>query len=401
MALKNQALTICYVAWNTSSNAGQTGDASNHTLKIVQDGSEANPTNSPSEVDATNLPGVYKLALTSGDMNYNCVVLGGKSSTSNVSIIPLVIVTERGVLPTVAPATSGGFPTVGTSTGQINPDGSGNVTVGGYKSGQDPATLVWAASTRTLSAFGFSVTVGTNSDKTGYSLTTAPPTAAAIATAVWTDTTAGDFTTTSSPGKILVAQLGGAFTSTSSSVYSTASLANAPTGESAPTAAAIATAVWTDLLSSSDFSTASSVGALVKANTAQTGDAYARIGATGSGLTSLAPASTALSTVNWTSTLATNLGTLYTASAAIVGSGTVTSATSASSFTVSLGGATMPSSGNAFVGLFLRFTSGANGSPVTQTQAITSATTSGTTAVLTFTTGFTSTPSNGDTFDLI
>jgi len=44
----------------------------------------------------------------------------------------------------------------------------------------DVATAVWGAATRTLSAFGFSVTVGTNNDKTGYSLATAPPTAAEI-----------------------------------------------------------------------------------------------------------------------------------------------------------------------------------------------------------------------------
>jgi hypothetical protein len=31
---------------------------------------------------------------------------------------------------------------------------SGNVTVGGYASGQDVATLVWSASTRTLTSFG-------------------------------------------------------------------------------------------------------------------------------------------------------------------------------------------------------------------------------------------------------
>ena len=42
----------------------------------------------------------------------------------------------------------------------------------------------------------------------------------------------------------------------------------------------------------------------------QTGDSYARIGATGSSLTSLAPAATALSTANWTNSLATNLTTL-------------------------------------------------------------------------------------------
>jgi hypothetical protein len=54
------------------------------------------------------------------------------------------------------------------------------------------------------------------------------------------------------------------------------------------------------------------VGSLVNngvTDVAQTGDSFARIGATGSGLTSLAPAATALSTVQWTNTLATNLGT--------------------------------------------------------------------------------------------
>lgn len=53
------------------------------------------------------------------------------------------------------------------------------------------------------------------------------PSAAAIATAVLTDV--GDNTTAGSPGKIL-AQLGGTFTTTSSSVFTTPALANAPAG---------------------------------------------------------------------------------------------------------------------------------------------------------------------------
>ena len=73
---------------------------------------------------------------------------------------------------------------------------SGNVTVAGYASGQDPATLVWAASTRTLSGFGFSVTVGTNNDKTGYALAVTPPTAQQI----W-DTLTSATTTAGSVGK--------------------------------------------------------------------------------------------------------------------------------------------------------------------------------------------------------
>jgi len=84
-------------------------------------------------------------------------------------------------------------------------------------------------------------------------------TTTAIATAVLTDT--GDNATAGSPGKIL-AQLGSAFTTTSSSVFSTASLVNAPTGGSAPTAAQIATAVWTDT-TSGDFTTSGSPGKLL------------------------------------------------------------------------------------------------------------------------------------------
>ena len=54
------------------------------------------------------------------------------------------------------------------------------------------------------------------------------------------------------------------------------------------------------------------VGTLITytGNTPQTGDSFARIGATGSGLTSLAPSSTALSTAQWTNTRAGNLDNL-------------------------------------------------------------------------------------------
>ena len=75
---------------------------------------------------------------------------------------------------------------------------TGSVTVGAYSSGQDPATLVWAAATRTLTGFGFSVTVGTNSDKTGYALAVTPPTAQQI----W-DSLTSALTTAGSVGKLV------------------------------------------------------------------------------------------------------------------------------------------------------------------------------------------------------
>lgn len=292
--------------------------------------------------------------------------------------------------------------TAGTSDGLKAVAGTGGVPIRGDITGNITGNLSGSANSVTTG-----VTVTTNNDKTGYSLTVTPPTAAEVATAVWTDTTAGDFTTTSSPGKILVAQLGGTFTTTSSSVYSSAALANAPTGGSAPTAAQVATAVWQDT-TAGDFTVAGSIGkslftsgnapgaasglalvgsnmgtvssvttgvtvttnndktgysltqafpsnfsalsisaggvvdanekqilgtaltetsagylaaayktlfdvavpVLTSASVNQTGDSYARIGATGSGLTSLAPSATALSTATWTGALATNLGTL-------------------------------------------------------------------------------------------
>jgi hypothetical protein len=91
MAAKGQALTLCYVAWDTSANAGKTGDAGNHTLRWVKDGTSAAPTNAPSEVDATNAPRRYKLTLTAAECDCWLGVLAGKSSTANVSLVAVVV----------------------------------------------------------------------------------------------------------------------------------------------------------------------------------------------------------------------------------------------------------------------------------------------------------------------
>lgn len=72
----------------------------------------------------------------------------------------------------------------------------------GFLAATFPATV---ASTTNITA-GTITTVTNltnNNDKTGYTLLTSPPTASAIATAVWQDTTAGDFNVASSIGKSL------------------------------------------------------------------------------------------------------------------------------------------------------------------------------------------------------
>jgi len=109
-------------------------------------------------------------------------------------------------LPNAAAAASGGLPTIGSGAGQITL-ASGNVSI----AQSFPTNFASMAITS-----GGAVTVGTNSDKTGYSLTQAfpanfsalsitastgyvslaatPPTAAAIATQVWTTALPGSYT---------------------------------------------------------------------------------------------------------------------------------------------------------------------------------------------------------------
>ena len=109
MASKGQSLTVQYVAWDTSANAGKTGDVANHTLRWVKDGTSAEPDNSPAEVDAVNAPGVYRITLTAEECDCWVGTLCGKSSTANVSIMPLTVTFEQ--LPTADAGANGGLPT--------------------------------------------------------------------------------------------------------------------------------------------------------------------------------------------------------------------------------------------------------------------------------------------------
>jgi len=96
MALKGTQITVAFTAWDTANNVAKTGDSGNFTLRVIKDGSSATPTNSASEVDSTNCPGIYKITLTSTEMSADTVTLAGKSSTSGVVILPVHIITESG-----------------------------------------------------------------------------------------------------------------------------------------------------------------------------------------------------------------------------------------------------------------------------------------------------------------
>lgn len=210
------------------------------------------------------------LTLTAnGTSKHGAVITGGTAGTSDgikavagtggVDIRGSITGNLVGTVSTLTTYT-GNTPQTGDSFARIGATGSGLTSLAASATALSTAT--WTSGRASNLDF-LDVSVLSRLATSGY---TVPPTAAAVATAVWTDTTAGDFTTATSPGKIIFTQLGGAFTTTSSSVFSTASLANGPTGGTAPTAAAIATAVWTDLTAGSDFATVASVGLLLVTN---------------------------------------------------------------------------------------------------------------------------------------
>jgi len=81
--------------------------------------------------------------------------------------------------------------------------------IGASEFAQGAADKVWSSTTRTLSAFGFSVTVGTNNDKTGYALSSAG------VQAIW-DALTSALTQAGSIGKLLVDNINATISSRSS-----------------------------------------------------------------------------------------------------------------------------------------------------------------------------------------
>ncbi len=128
--LKNTASQkVTLVAYDSATGKKKTGDAGNITFYYNGDdgGVTVFSTSSghPAEDDATNSPGTYTLAVTQGETNYNKIMFSGKSGTSGIEIVPLL----------VYPYPTGGI----------------------------------ASPTNITAATG--ITVSTNSDKTGYSVT--------------------------------------------------------------------------------------------------------------------------------------------------------------------------------------------------------------------------------------
>lgn len=64
-----------------------TGDAGNITASVIKDGTRAAAANAVAEVDATNAPGRYRLALDQAETNYDSVDVSAISGTSGVQVL--------------------------------------------------------------------------------------------------------------------------------------------------------------------------------------------------------------------------------------------------------------------------------------------------------------------------
>lgn len=73
-----------------------TGDAANITAQIAKDGAACAATDdtNPTELDATDAPGVYLFDLTQAETNANLIVVAAVSSTSDVRIDPAIVYTQ-------------------------------------------------------------------------------------------------------------------------------------------------------------------------------------------------------------------------------------------------------------------------------------------------------------------
>lgn len=83
------------VVYATLAGVPQTGDAANITAYLDKDGGGAVQTNdvNPTELDATNLKGLYAFDMTQAESNADMLSLSPVSSTSNVILEPVIIYT--------------------------------------------------------------------------------------------------------------------------------------------------------------------------------------------------------------------------------------------------------------------------------------------------------------------
>lgn len=214
---------ILLFAFDASTNLPKTGDAANLTAYVSKDAGAVTVLGdtTATEMDATNAKGWYSFDLTQGETDAYDLVFTGKSSTANVSVVGRAIATTPAsftafVTPTGASVNATQFArqTITAAAGVTLPSSVAsptNITAAtGVVLSAAGVQAIWDALTSALTTVGSigklfvdnlnatvssrlasasitlsggAVTVGTNNDKTGYSLATGGVISGAIASA--------------------------------------------------------------------------------------------------------------------------------------------------------------------------------------------------------------------------
>jgi hypothetical protein len=89
---------LAVFAYDSTDGSPVTGDAANITAQISKDGGTTAATNdvNPTELDATDAPGIYIFDLTQAETNADLIVVSAVSSTADVELDPIIIYTTPG-----------------------------------------------------------------------------------------------------------------------------------------------------------------------------------------------------------------------------------------------------------------------------------------------------------------
>ncbi len=125
--LKNTgSQSVALFAVDSATGKGKPGDAANITLYVTKDfGSVtaiASNSGVPTEMDATNAKGWYKIALSQSETNGNNLLFSGKSSTSGIEVCGMEVFTDPPNYTTAVIDSSG---LIDANAVKIGPTGAG------------------------------------------------------------------------------------------------------------------------------------------------------------------------------------------------------------------------------------------------------------------------------------
>ncbi|MBW7907170.1 MAG: hypothetical protein LC135_01975 [Phycisphaerae bacterium] len=98
MLIRGRPATVLIYAYDLDTGAPVSGDAANISAALSLDGGEAEALAAPAEVDAAALPGWYAYALDADQTDADVLLLAAASSTSGVTIDPVVERSDHGLI---------------------------------------------------------------------------------------------------------------------------------------------------------------------------------------------------------------------------------------------------------------------------------------------------------------